>query len=162
MRKSAIALLLAASLLVSGCGFFRKTPASSVPTMETNSVKGDSMTLTIELPKRNFTPGENINLRIIARNTSDKTITFKSPTSALYKVQIFHKPAMGWRWVNQYPQAAMKITKTWSLQPGQSIKYNQFIPVGRDWPMDEALKLVVELEGGPDLQCPMIIYATAE
>jgi cell wall assembly regulator SMI1 len=56
----------------------------------------------------------------------------------------------------------MSVRKTWKLQPGQSVKYSQIITVGRDWPMDEALKMVVELVGAPDLKCPMIISATAK
>ena len=161
MKKSVIAGMLAVSLLVGGCGFFRK-PARPVAATETNTVEGNGMALTIELPKRFFTPGEDINLRIIARNTSAQAIAFKSPTSALYKVTIFRKTPLGWRWVNQYPQAAMKFEKTWTLQPDQTVRYNQIIPVGRDWPMDEALKLVAELVGGPELKCPMIIEATAK
>jgi hypothetical protein len=161
MRKSAIVLLLAVSLLVGGCGLFGKKPAPMSP-IETNCVECESMSVTIELPKRRFSVGENINLRIIARNTGDQNIAFTSDTTALYKVTIFRMTALGWRWVNQYPQAAMKVEKKWTLQSGQTVKYNQVIPVGRDWPMDEALKMVVELEGGPELKCPMIISATAD
>ena len=160
MRKSAIVFLLSASMLVGGCGFFRG-PAESVGSIETNTVEGGGMALTIELPKRRFTPGENINIRIIARNTGKKAIAFESPTSALYKVTIFRMTPLGWRWVNQYPQAAMKVRTTWELQPGQTVRYNQVIPVGRDWPVGEPLQLVAELVGGPDLKCPMIIEAIA-
>jgi len=161
MRKPAIAVLLTVSLLAGGCGLFRKR-SEPVTSIQTNTVEGDSMALTIEIPKWRFTVGENIKLRIIARNTGDRDISFESPTSALYKVTLYRMTPMGWRWVNQYPQAAMKVKKTWTLQPDQTVKYNQIIPVGRDWPMDEGLKMVVELVGGPDLKCPMIISATAK
>ena len=164
MRKPAIAVLLFASLLVGGCTFFRKPaePAEPAAAIETNTVEGGGMALTIELPKRCFTPGENINIRIIARNTGKKTIVFESPASALYKVTIFRMTPLGWRWVNQYPQATMKVRTTWKLQPGRTVRYNQVIPVGRDWPMGEPLRLVAELVGAPDLKCPMIISATAQ
>jgi hypothetical protein len=159
MKKSAIVLMLAALLIVSGCGLFRKAPVTLGSPPETSTAIAPSMTLTIEIPKRKYTPGEDINLRLIARNTSDKPIAFVSPTSALYRVRLLRHTPLGWRWINQYPQAAMKIKKTWTLQPGQSVKYNQIIPVGRDWPMDEPLRMVAELVGGPELKCKMVIWA---
>ena len=165
MRKPAIVLLLSASILAGGCTLLRRTPvkpAKPVATPDTNTVEGGGMALTIELPKRRFTAGENINIRIIARNTGAKAIVFESPTSALYKVTIFRRTPAGWRWVNQYPQAAMKVRTTWKLQPGQIARYNQVIPVGRDWPVGEPLQLVAELTGSPDLKCPMIISAAAK
>jgi len=160
MRKPAIVLLLSALLLVGGCGLFRG-PAKPVGTIQTNTVEGGGMALTIELPKRRFTPGENINIRIIARNTGKEPIVFESPTIALYKVTIFRKTPLGWRWVNQYPQASLKVLTTWELQPDRTVRYNQVIPVGRDWPMGEPLQLVAELVGRPSLKCPMIIEAIA-
>ena len=164
MRQSAIVVLLSASLLLGGCGLFRKSAVEStgsVAAVETNTVEGGGMALTIELPKRCFISGENINIRIIARNTGDKAIIFENPTSALYKVTLFRMTSAGWRWANQYPQAAMTVRSTWTLLPGQTVRYNQVIPVERDWPMGEPLRLVAELVGGPDLKCPMIVSATA-
>lgn len=163
MKKSVIVLLLSASMLPGGCALFRGSvePDKPAVAVETNTVEGAGMTLTIELPKRRFTHGENINIRIVARNTGEKVIVFESPTSALYKVTIFRRTHAGWRWVNQYPQAAMKVRTTWKLQPGQTARYHQVVPVGRDWPMGEPLKLVAELVGAPDLKCPMIIEAIA-
>ncbi|MDP6636135.1 MAG: hypothetical protein QGG42_14640 [Phycisphaerae bacterium] len=166
MRKPAIVLLLAVSLLVGACGKFSlfgrpaKPPVSE--SIETNTVKNGPLALTIELPKRRFAAGEDISLRIIAHNTGKQAIAFESSTSALYKVTLYRMTSSGWRWVNQYPQSVMSVRKTWKLQPGQSVKYSQIITVGRDWPMDEALKMVVELVGAPDLKCPMIISATAK
>jgi hypothetical protein len=158
MKKFTLAVLLATSMIVGGCGFFRK-PAP-VSTIQTNTVEGCGMRLTVEMPKRRFTPGESINLRIIARNTSKETIAFECPTSALYKVTLLRRVEPQWRWVNQYPQAAMTVQSNWELQPGQTVKYDQIIPVERDWPMNEPLKLVAELVGAPALKCPMIISAT--
>jgi hypothetical protein len=159
MKKHAIVILLSVSLLVCGCGFFRK-PAQPVGTIQTNTVEGGGMTLTVELPKRHYVPGENINIRIIARNTGDQTLVFESTTSALYKVTIFRDTPLGWRWVNQYPQAMMKVLTTRELQPGMSVKYDQVIPAGRDWPTSEPLQLVAELAGAPDVKCPIIISVT--
>lgn len=153
--------MLSATLFVGGCGLFGK-PAKPISTIETNTVEGGGMSLTIELPKRHFAAGENINIRIIAQNTGTETLVFKSPTTALYKVTIFRMTPMGWRWANQYPQASMKVSSDWELQPGKNVKYNQVIPVGRDWPMDEPLRLVAELVGAPNVKCPMIISATAK
>ncbi|MDP6542351.1 MAG: hypothetical protein QGH60_00080 [Phycisphaerae bacterium] len=163
MRKSAIVLLLSALLLVGGCTLFRGSvkPVKPAAPIQTNTVKGGGMTLTIELPKRHFTAGENINIRIIARNTGENAIVFESHTSALYKVTIYRMSPAGWRWINQYPQAAMKLRTTWKLQPGQTVRYDQVVPVGRDWPVGEPLQLVAELVGAPDLRCPMIIEAIA-
>ncbi|MBT3199585.1 MAG: hypothetical protein HN350_06675 [Phycisphaerales bacterium] len=166
MRKSVIAVLLTSIVLIGGCGIFAPksdTSADSAPAaMESNSVQGDSMILTIEIPKRRYQLGECIDLRITATNTSQEPIVFRSPTTAGYKVTIYRMTAAGWRWVNQYPQAAMQVKKVWTLQAAQSVKYNQSIPVMRDWPMDEALRMVVELDGGPDVKCPMIISASAK
>lgn len=161
MRKHAIVILLAASMIVGGCGWFGRS-AKPIGTIQTNSVEGNGMALTIELPKRFFVAGEDVRIRIIARNTSKEPIAFEVPTSGLYKVTILRNTHMGWRWVNQYPQAAMKVKSDWTLQPGQTVKFNQVIPVGRDWPMGEPLKLVAELVGGPELKCPMIVEATAK
>jgi len=164
MRKPAILLWLCVSMLGSGCGFLRGPAQPTVPAapIETNTVEGEGMSLTIELPKRHFTTGENINIRIIAHNTGEKAIVFESHTSSLYKVTIYRMTSAGWRWVNQYPQAAMKLRTTWKLQPGQTVRYNQVVPVGRDWPMGEPLRLVAELAGAPEVKCPMIISATAK
>jgi len=164
MRKPAIVLLLSASLFVGGCALLRgpAKPAAPAAPIETNTVEGGGVALTIELPKRHFTAGESINLRIIARNTGEKVIVFESHTSALYKVTIYRMTPAGWRWVNRYPQAAMKLRTTWKLQPGQIVRYNQVVPVGRDWPVGEPLRLVAELVGAPELRCPMIISATAK
>jgi len=162
MRKPVIVVLLSASLFAGGCALFRgpAKPVAPAAAIETNTVEGGGMALTIELPKRHFTAGENINIRIIASNTGAKAIVFDSHTSALYKVTIYRMTPGGWRWVNQYPQAAMKLRTTWKLEPGQTARYNQVVPVGRDWPMGEPLRLVAELVGAPDLRCPMIISAT--
>jgi hypothetical protein len=169
MTKYATPLLTIVLLVTAGCRYFTKPPAAApaapkpaFSTIETNSIKNESMTLKIQMPKRRYTAGQNIHLGIIAINTGQKPLVFRSPTTALYKVTIYRMTSSGWRWINQYPQDVLKVSRTWTLQPGKRIKYNQIIPVMRDWPMDEALRLVVELEGGPDLKCPIIVSATAK
>ncbi|MCP4377630.1 MAG: hypothetical protein GY794_15810 [bacterium] len=158
MKKFALAVLIATSLFASGCGLFGKS--APVSTVQTNTVEGCGMRLTIEMPKRRYIAGESINLRIIVCNTSKETIAFECPTSALYKVTLLRNVESQWRQVNQYPQAAMGTWNNWELKPGQSVKYDQVIPVERDWPMGEPLKLVAELVGAPKPKCPMIISAT--
>ena len=166
MRTSAVAVLIAVLLLAGGCGMTGEpTPAPIEPVpgvqRETNAVTGDSLALSVELTKRLFVVGENINLRIIARNTGEKKMAFASPTSAVYKVTIYRMASNGWRWVNQYPQTAMNVETAWDLPPGETVQHNQVIPVERDWPLEEPLKLVVELIGAPKVKCPIIISATA-
>jgi len=163
MRKSAIVLLSIVSLLAGGCGMFRKAtpePVTGNP-IQRNTVQGEGMTLTVELPTRRLEAGRDVNLRIIARSTSESPIAFQSPTLALYTARIYRMSANGWSQIDQFPQADMNVRKDWTLLPGQIVKYDQIIRAGRDWPMDETLRMVVELNGGPVLKCPIAVSATA-
>jgi len=168
MRTIACVLMSAALSLSVGCGILapskpvvRNQPAAALDAPDTNSVHSDSMKLAIEIPERRFVVGENIPLTIIATNIGAKTLTFISPSSALYRAVVYREAPNGWERVAEYPSSDISVRRTWTLKAGQTVKYDRVIPVARDWPVDEPLKLVVELRGAPDLKCPMIISATA-
>jgi len=156
MKKSTVALVPAVLLLVGGCAWFQK-PAKPPIGVERHTTTTDGLALTIELPRRSFTAGEAIDVRIIARNVGVRAMEFETSTNALHRVTVWRKTGLDWRWVNSYPKSTMKVKRSWRLLPGQTVKYNQVVPVERDWPVDEPLRLVAELIGGPDARCPMII-----
>jgi hypothetical protein len=169
MMRICVCMLLAGALLMSpGCGIFGPAtvtpPPKPAPVVanDANSVQNDLLKLKLEIPKRSFVVGEDIRLAIIATNIGARPLVFIHPTSAVYSAVLYRHAPEGWVRVREYPQGVLRMYKTWTLAPGRTVKYDQVIPVSRDWPMDETLKLVVALEGGPDLKCPITFSASAK
>jgi len=169
MMRICVCMLLTGALLMSpGCGIFTQpattSPPASAPVVvnDANSVQDDSLKLKLEIPKRSFVVDEDIRLAIIATNIGAKPLVFVHPTSAVYSAVLYRHAPEGWVRVKEYPQGVLRLRKTWTLAPGRTVKYDQVIPVSRDWPMDETLKLVVALEGGPELKCPITFSASAK
>jgi len=156
MKISTVLLVPVVLLVVGGCAWFEPPEPPAKPA-EIHTTTTDGIELTVELPRRYFTAGQTINVRITARNVSTKAIEFESPSNALHRVTIWRRSSAGWRWVNSYPQAVMKVKRSWRLLPGQTVKYNQIVPVDRDWPVGELLRLTAELIGGPEARCSMMI-----
>ncbi len=169
MMRICVWVLLAGALFVSsGCGIFQPATVTPPPDPEpvvvadANSVQNDSLKLKLEIPKRSFVVGEDIPLSIIATTIGTEPLVFVHPSSAVYSAVLYRHAPRGWVRVQEYPRGALRMHKTWTLEPGRTVKYDQVIHVSRDWPMDETLRLVVALEGGPDLKCPITFSASAK
>lgn len=158
-----VSAALAAALL-SGCPPEPTRPttqpvqATSVPT--TSPAKEDAV-VRLELPGRHFAVGDQFKIRLIVSNPSRGTIKIPAGPGAPIKVRIWRYTSMGWDEIKIYPQAAELTTLTWQLAPGATRSFEMLLTVEPDWPTQDPVAVVAELNGRPDLQAMGIIKVTS-
>ncbi len=164
-RASQIVLpaVLAAALL-SGCPGQSPQPTTQPRQAASRPATGtarEDMALSLELPKRQFTMGEKFKIRLTARNISNRTIRIPVSPGAPIKIRIWRRVAMGWDEIRTYPQAAQLTTHPWQLKPGQERSFEMVLTVEPDWPTQDRVAVIAELNGRPDLRARDTITITS-
>lgn len=125
--------------------------AASRPAPATRTARVD-MALSLELPKRRFTMGEEFKIRLTARNISNRTVRIPVRPGGPIKVRIWRQVALGWDEIRVYPQAHRVTTHPWQLEPGQERSFEMVLTVEPDWPTHDTVAVLAELNGRPDLR----------
>ena len=158
MNVKSTAAMVSVLLAAAGCHYFlppTEPQIGQVP--ERNSVRSGGLELTVELAKRRFTVGETFTVQITARNLTEHSMKFAADSDALHRVRILQKDRMAWRQIRTYPESVMKARRHWVLPAGKTAGFTRRVQVRRDWPVDEPLRLTVELTGRPDVTCAIIV-----
>ncbi len=158
-----VSAALAAALL-SGC-----PPEPTRPTMQPGQAVGAAATstakehaaVTLELPGRHFAVGDQFKIRFTVSNPSSRTIKIPAGPGAPIKVRIWRHTGTDWDEIKTYPQAAVLTTRPWQLAPGAKRSFEMLLTVEPDWPTQDPVAVVAELNGRPDLQAMGIIKVTS-
>jgi hypothetical protein len=158
-------LLLLALVCVVGCEEPKTTSPSQPPSVSTAAIanaSGKDLSVTLRLPKSQFTIGEDVPVMIIAYNRGREGLRFSASTSAPYHIRLEESTPLGWEVVKSYPEASAMILSEWTLQPGEKRTIQTKLQVDRDWPTYEDLRLRVHLPGRTDVAPFVHIEVTPE
>lgn len=112
-----------------------------------NTVKTDGLEVSLDVPKRNFKPGETFRVKLTARNTTKDPMRILATTGAPVYVRIWRHTGLGWEEVKRYPRAATMVMSPWTLEPHSVRSFVMQLTVEPDWPTAEALRITAELNG---------------
>ena len=153
--KTAAKIAVLVAVLLSGCPAEQtspRAPALRVRDLGVTSKAEDGLTLTLELPRRRFVAGDRFRIRLTAHNASDRVIKIPAGPGAPIKVRIWRRTWDQWDEIKTYPQAAQRTTNPWRLAPAAKQNFEMLLTVEPDWPTQDTLGVVAELNGRPDLQ----------
>ena len=144
--------LAGTSLLVLGCA------PKGAPSVVTDQVASDSLLATMTADKRIARVGEGINVALVARNTSLRSMSIEAATTAPMIVTVWrYDMAKGWTRVKEYPKVAIYRRQTWVLHGGKERAFSMAVPVEPDWPTQQMVKLMAELNGRTDARPYVLI-----
>lgn len=147
MKKALTVLVMTALLGAIGCA---TKDTLDGPRLHSASNRG--LTVELELPKYSFYRGEAIDLKVVARNESDGDMVIQAASGALAQVTLHRRAIDIWEQIKTYPDSAMVVSRGWTLKRGESRTFPLNIVVAPDWPTNEALRLVGEINGRPDVK----------
>jgi len=159
-----VILALSLAVLVTGC--YPSAVSSSMPSSVGDVVfataRAKDLFVQLELPKSHYTLGEEVPVTILVMNLNQEGLKFSSSTGAPYRIRLERATPMGWEVVKEYPSAAAMVMVEWSLAQGESRIIETKLPVERDWPTYEDLRLRVCLPSHPDVAPAVHIEVTPE
>lgn len=153
MRIASTALMTIILLGTMGCS--QQPDPLDGPRLLTASYRG--LTVELELPKYSFYRGEAIPLRVTAINDSGADMVIQAATGALAQVTLHRRVIDVWEQIKTYPDSAMIEVRGWSLKAGESRTFPLNIVVAPDWPTNEPLRLVGQINGRPDVRPGAVI-----
>ncbi len=157
---SALALPLA--MLPAGCG--EPSASSSTPPAVSDAVfataRAKDLFVQLQLPKSHYVIGEEIPVTIFVMNLSQDGLKFSSSSGAPYRIRLERATPMGWEVVKEYPLASAMVLVEWSLTQGESRTIETKLPVERDWPTYENLRLRANLPNRPNVAPAVHIEVT--
>ncbi len=150
MRTLAIVLTAALAAAATGCAQPPAQDPNAVGILQSKTA-GDGLTVTLRAPMRDVAVGDTLPVAIIATNKSDKDIAVKATTGAEAYVAIARNTPIGWEETKRYPEAATMVVNPWVLKAGESRTFTLNLPVTKEWPTNESLRLSAALNGRPDV-----------
>ncbi len=146
-------LLLPGVMGLAICGCKKTELASGI----TNTTEVSGLALTVEVPKRIFTVGEQFTLAITASNTTKEPIEIVATNSALVYVRILRYNGVAWREVKRYPETSAMVISPWTLPKRATRRFDMQLTVEPDWPMGENVRITAELNGRPEVSAGLSI-----
>lgn len=142
LMKSAILVMACATLplLLAGCQQAKVVTDGSF-------FSDDSMEMSLEVARRTFSVGETFDVAIRARNISRQPITIRARSGAPVYLHVNRFTALGEDEFKTFPRAATMVMSAWTIQPGEERTFVLTLAVEADWPRNEPLKLIAELNG---------------
>jgi hypothetical protein len=153
MKTLMTATIVLSLLVLGGCPSEQMDQASGL----TNTATKDGLSVRLELPMRNLYWGQSVTATVVATNTSGRAITVQRPTQAPVLVKVWRHTVAGLEEVKRLPAASVMVAGTWKLEPGASRTFTLELPVERDWPTGEPLRITAELNGRPDVMAGGVI-----
>jgi hypothetical protein len=114
-------------------------------------VSNDSIELGLAVARRTFGIGDAFDVTVRARNISKQPITIRARSGAPVYLHVNRFSAMGEDEFKTFPEAATMVMSAWTIQPGEERTFVLTLTVEADWPRNETLKLIAELNGYPGL-----------
>jgi hypothetical protein len=150
-----VAMLVAAGTLV-GCEPAEpKTQSDRI-----NAAEVDGLEVTLEVPRKQYSPGEKMNLTVVARNTTERDMRIEANTGAPVYVRVWRHTGLGWTQVHRYPEMTTMVMNPWTLDAESRRTFPMNITVEPDWPTGERLRLTAELNGRAKAQPEVMIHVT--
>ena len=137
--------LVSLLLAVVGC-----RPSGYVNVRAVKEVVADGLSVRIEIPKRDFTVGDEFIVKLTARNTTSRPIEIDARTGTPVYVRLRRHTGVGWEEVKTYPQTAVMTVAPWTLKARSKRNFLVRLKVEPDWPTGEVLELTGELNGRPE------------
>ena len=141
VKSFSFPLLLAATVALAGCEGQKVAPRPA------NSVEINGLAVTIDVPNRSFTVGEQFKVTVTAHNTTKQPMRIPAGSGAPVYVRLWRYTGLAWEEVKRYPESAVMIMRPWSLAPGQKRTFAMQLAVEPDWPTGEVLRITAELNG---------------
>jgi hypothetical protein len=105
------------------------------------------LTIGAEVPRHVYYPGERIPLTVTTVNQSDHPVAVDRMGSVEYFVTVSRNEGLGWELVRQYPSGTAGVLQRVVFRPGQVRRTTITVPVERDWPTGEVLRLQARMNG---------------
>ena len=134
-------LLLTGALLLVGCTRNHEVSPHA------NTLTLDGLSVSIELPGRTFTVGEQFKVVLTAYNTTNKPMEILADNGSLIYVRIWRRTGEVWEDVKTYPTATIDVKSPWTLDPHTTRSFTMELTVEPDWPRGEILRVTGELNG---------------
>jgi hypothetical protein len=164
MRIAIVAAPALALLALVGC----QQPPPPAPVIPGDifaaPVAADGLVVAMALPDRTLVRGQRVPVTVTARNTGAKPITVVTDSSAAVYVTLGRRTLAGWEDIRRFPENTITENLVWTLAPGQSRSFTLTFNIGADWPSNEPLRLIAQLNGRPDArpQVSNIVVRQAE
>lgn len=152
MRIAAACVLLLTTAMLVGCA-----NASRVDLRPINTVEVDGLSVSVEIPKRNFNTGETFVATVTAENRTKMPIEIIARTGAPVYLRLWRHTGLTWQEVKRYPEAATMVMSPWTLAPGDRRVFVRQLLVEPDWPTAELLRLTAELNGRDEVAPALVI-----
>lgn len=141
-----LAVAAAGALLLAGCNWMdRNRPVAARP--EVSSDEHAGVRVELRLPKRLYETGEPVDAEIAVTNTTKQPITIVARTGAPVYLNVKRHTDIGWEQVKEYPQAATMVITPWTLEGGQTRRFELSPTIRPDWPTNEPLRVEAEVNG---------------
>ena len=160
MKRIAIALCAVALLAATGC----PPPQQRLGGPYGHVASSRGLEVELVVPKYTFYRGEKLPLVVVVRNTSADDILIRADSGALVQVTLWRRAAGAWEQVKRYPESALVVAKRWRLPAGETRRFPMNLEVAPEWPTNEPLRLVGEVNGRPDVRPTAMIdvYPTGQ
>ncbi len=155
MRVLAILSIIATLAWTGGCQPVSRPYGA---TALSGSASNAGLSLDVTVPARTACWGDTMEVIVIARNTSRRDIVINADSQAPVLVTISRRTSVGWRKVLEFPRSSVRVANLWTLTAGGARAFTLELPVERDWPTGEDLRLTAQLNGRPDVAPGVIIY----
>ncbi len=156
-----LALVAAAALLPAAGGCPARPETAGLP-VGPIVAEARGLEVSLALPKYSFYRGEEIPLKVAARNTTRRDVVITAHSGALAYVSLWQLQPE--RQILRFPQAAILVVKQWTLPAGESRSFPLNLQVTPEWPTREPMRLVAEINGWPLARPSVLIdvYPTRE
>jgi hypothetical protein len=149
MTRNILAASMLAAMVLAGCN---GDGSDKIMTGPVNAVEADGLGATLTIPTRNYRIGDKVPASITVTNTTDEPATIRATTGAPIYLHVERWTGLAWEPVLTFPEAAIMVMSPWTLKPGASRTFEMTLTVEPDWPTNEMLRLVAEVNGRPQLR----------
>ena len=154
MRTVPLTAALTVACALAGC-------AKSKPEFEiaaSGRAVSRGLAVTLKLPARSFTVGEQFEVVLIAENTTGEAIRIDARSASPYFLRVWRETSVGWEQVRRYPQVDLAVMSPWTLEAGARRQFAGVkLKVEPDWPRGEMLRITGELNSRPDARPAVLV-----
>ena len=151
MRNVMIVLSLALAAGLTGCPPADSNQAGPNAAGILESQTKNGLTVTLKAATRYLAVGDSLAVNITVTNQTDAPITIKANSGAEALVHLFRNTSVGWEQVKSFPEMQTMVMNPWVLQAGASRTFTLNLPIAKDWPTNEPVRITAEINGLPGL-----------
>ncbi len=153
MKYVRFTTMMLTAVMVVLCGCERP----EIQLRKASTFKTSKLAVTVDLPSLSYDRGDKMDVRVIVSNLTKKKMEVVSATRAVCKVKIWRQYVGEWDLVKTYPTSMILSPKVWQLDGGETRIFRMVVPVERDWPVGEELRVTAEMDGLDHGECGVVI-----